>query len=55
VQVIMEEFGGGGHQNVAGAQIKHANIEEIRRKAIELSVQYIEESDKSESNITTGY
>ena len=55
VQVIMEEFGGGGHQNVAGAQIKHADIEEIRRKAIELSVQYIEESDKSESNITTGH
>lgn len=50
VQVIMEEFGGGGHQNVAGAQVKGAQIEEIKRKAVQLSVDYIEESDKHESN-----
>ena len=46
VQVIMEAFGGGGHQNVAGAQIKNANIDEIRRKVTELSVNYIEESEQ---------
>ena len=32
VQVLMEEFGGGGHANVAGAQIKGANLEEIKDK-----------------------
>ena len=32
-QVIMEEFGGGGHQTVAGAQIKGANIDEIEERA----------------------
>lgn len=51
VQVIMEEFGGGGHQNVAGAQVKNADIEEIKRRAVELSMNYMRESDKSESHI----
>lgn len=46
VQVIMESFGGGGHQNVAGAQVKGKSLEEIRRRVIELSVNYIEESDR---------
>lgn len=50
VQMILEKFGGGGHQNVAGAQIVHADIEEIKRRAVALSVKYIEESDKSESD-----
>lgn len=50
VQMILEKFGGGGHQNVAGAQIAHADIEEIKRRAVALSVKYIEESDKSESD-----
>lgn len=45
VQMIMEAFGGGGHQNVAGAQVKDADLESIKQKAIELSVKFIEESD----------
>lgn len=44
VQVIMEEFGGGGHQNVAGAQIKNGNIDEIEARAVELAQKYIEEN-----------
>ena len=44
VQVIMEEFGGGGHQNVAGAQIKNANLDEIEAKAVEIARKYIEEN-----------
>ena len=54
VQVIMEAFGGGGHQNVAGAQIKGADLEEIKAKAIALSQKYIEENDQDESDLTAG-
>lgn len=50
VQMILEKFGGGGHQNVAGAQIPRADIEEIKRRVVALSVSYIEESDKHESD-----
>ncbi len=44
VQVIMEEFGGGGHQTVAGAQIKDGNLEEIRDRVVEIAKNYIEEN-----------
>ena len=44
VQVIMEEFGGGGHQNVAGAQIKNGNLDEIEEKAVAAARKYIEEN-----------
>ena len=54
VQVIMEAFGGGGHQNVAGAQIKGAKLEDIKQQAIEIARKYIEESDKDESNTSAG-
>ena len=54
VQVIMESFGGGGHQNVAGAQIKGGNLAAIKAKVIEVSEKYIEENDKDESNSATG-
>ena len=54
VQVIMEQFGGGGHQNVAGAQVKDGNIQEIKERAIMLSRKYIEETDKDESDIAAG-
>lgn len=35
VQVLMEEFGGGGHFNNAAAQIMDTTIEEVRQKLIE--------------------
>ena len=44
VQVIMEEFGGGGHQNVAGAQLKGVDIEDIEEKLIMVCKKYIEEN-----------
>ena len=53
VQIIMEEFGGGGHQTVAGAQVKEINIEELRCKVLDISTKYIEESEEDESNSTT--
>ena len=47
VQVIMEKFGGGGHQNVAGAQVKDGNLMEIKKQIIDFSKQYIAEADKA--------
>ena len=54
VQVIMESFGGGGHQNVAGAQIQNEPLAEVKQRAIEISRKYIEENDNDESNLTAG-
>ena len=34
VQVILEEFGGGGHFTMAGAQIKNATVADVRRSLI---------------------
>ena len=48
VQVIMEKFGGGGHQNVAGAQIKDGDLMEIKAQIVEISKKYIAEADKTE-------
>ena len=45
VQVIMEKFGGGGHQSVAGAQVKNSNMGELKSKVIETARQYISEAD----------
>lgn len=52
VQVIMEHFGGGGHQTVAGAQVKNASAKEVKAKIIELSTNYIRESESREGNST---
>lgn len=52
VQVMMEQLGGGGHQTVAGAQIKQTTIAEVKRKVIELVGNYIGESDHNEGNST---
>ena len=54
VQVIMEAFGGGGHQNVAGAQIKDGDLQQIKEKVIAVSKKYIEENDQDESNTSAG-
>lgn len=50
VQVLMEYFGGGGHQNVAGAQIKGKSLEDIKREVIKQSLDYIKETDSHASN-----
>ncbi len=46
VQVIMEKFGGGGHQNVAGAQVKNVPILELKKSVVEIARKYIAETDK---------
>ena len=46
VQVIMEQFGGGGHQTVAGAQVKNANIEDLKEQVVAVARKYIAEADK---------
>ena len=50
VQVIMEDFGGGGHANVAGAQVKGIPLDTVRARVVERARAYIEESDKSEGH-----
>ena len=45
VQVIMEKFGGGGHQNVAGAQVKNKPILELKKAVIDAARTYIAETD----------
>ena len=47
VQVIMEKFGGGGHQNVAGAQVAHTPILELKKSVVEEARKYIGETDKN--------
>ncbi len=46
VQVIMEQFGGGGHQTVAGAQVKNSNIIDLKDQVVAVARKYIAESDK---------
>jgi c-di-AMP phosphodiesterase-like protein len=53
VQLIMEELGGGGHQSMAGAQLRNITIEEVKRKIVELSAKYTGESEENESNSAT--
>lgn len=55
VQVIMEGFGGGGHQNVAGAQIHDKTIDEVYQEVIAATEKYIKENEQNESNLTTGH
>ena len=45
VQVIMEKFGGGGHQNVAGAQVKNKPILELKKAVVAAARAYIAETD----------
>ena len=49
VQVIMERFGGGGHQNVAGAQVKNINILELEKNVVEVARKYISETDAEDA------
>lgn len=43
VQIILETLGGGGHLEVAGAQFKDTDIEEIKQRLIQSIDQYFEE------------
>ena len=48
VQTMMEELGGGGHQTVAGVQIKGAKAEDLIPKIIEMAKEQMKESDSDE-------
>lgn len=48
VQVIMEQFGGGGHQNVAGAQVKNSNIIDLKNQVVAVAKKFIAETDKED-------
>ncbi len=50
VQVLMEQLGGGGHQTVAGAQLKESGCAETRAKVMEIINYYLQESESHESN-----
>ena len=47
VQVIMEAFGGGGHQTVAGAQLNGVDMAEARRRLEAVIMNYIGEETES--------
>lgn len=55
VQVIMENFGGGGHQNVAGTQLKDGTIDDVYNQVLEYTQEFIEEYDNNESNLAEGH
>ena len=44
VQIIMEELGGGGHQTVAGVQLKNSNSEDVVKQIIELTKRQMDET-----------
>ena len=55
VQIIMEKLGGGGHQTVAGVQVKGVTAEELMPKVIELAKEQMKESDTDEGNPVAGH
>mgnify|MGYP002743474797 FL=1 len=48
VQRIMEELGGGGHFNLAAAQIKDSTLSEVGEKLTEIVLNEIKEKEKEE-------
>lgn len=54
VQIIMEELDGGGHQTVAGVQLKDISVEEVKKQIIALTKKQLEE-DNNESNSVAGH
>ena len=41
----MEEFGGGGHMNLAGAQVKDSSVEEVIEHLKDIIERKLEEGD----------
>jgi len=46
VQVILEKFGGGGHQTVAGAQLQDISVNDAKEKLKYAIIEYIKEIEK---------
>jgi len=51
VQVIMEELGGGGHQTVAGVQIKNMRADDVVPRIVALAKKQLDEIDSKEREI----
>ena len=45
VQKLMEQLGGGGHLNIAGAQIPGASAEEVKDRLVALIDEYVDRGD----------
>ncbi|MCR5831390.1 MAG: DHH family phosphoesterase [Lachnospiraceae bacterium] len=45
VQVIMEKLGGGGHMNVAGAQLKEVSLEDAKKSLIRILKEMLEKGE----------
>ena len=45
VQRIMERLGGGGHKNVAGAQLSDLSIEEAKEQLKKVILEYQQEEE----------
>ncbi len=45
VQVILEKLGGGGHQTIAGAQIKNLTLDEVKVKLLSEITEYFAEQE----------
>ena len=45
VQLIMERLGGGGHLNVAGAQIENSSVEEVKHRIQDILDQMLDEGE----------
>ena len=45
VQLIMERLGGGGHANIAGAQLPNCSVEEAKRKIRQILDEMIEKGE----------
>lgn len=45
VQIIMEKLGGGGHMNVAGAQLKGVSVEEAKKILVDVLIQMRREGE----------
>lgn len=43
VQALLEELGGGGHQTVAGAQIRQTTVQEVRQRILALVQEHLKE------------
>ena len=49
VQILLEEFGGGGHLNMAGAQIKNSTTSDVRKALIRVLDSKLAQASKREN------
>ncbi|MFB0918205.1 MAG: DHH family phosphoesterase [Clostridiaceae bacterium] len=54
VQVIMEEFGGGGHLTMSGARVKNDNTENVKVRLKKILEDKFKEDEEDESDTSSG-